>query len=89
MDHLPLSLPVYKKLIASPHTFKSECLYSFNDIACLIKASPLGVKARALSDNWPAPEIYTPEGKVNTRRLVDGGFLRQFQTLALWKGTAQ
>ena len=78
-NRIPLGLPAYKKISNSSHEFETDRLYSFHDIARLTGLSPVGVRQRAILDQWPTAPIWVHSSRIRRPQYVSGEFLRDIQ----------
>lgn len=78
-EQYPLGLSAYQKIANAEHRFDSERLYSITDVARLSGLSSVGVRQRALSDNWPTVPLWVHESKVRRPAYISGDFLRTIQ----------
>tara|TARA_R100001230_G_C5502752_1_gene46164 strand:+ start:135 stop:407 length:273 start_codon:yes stop_codon:yes gene_type:complete len=74
--------PAYKKMANSEHTFKPKKLYSFADIARLTGVSAMGIRQRAIYDQWPTISIFVAKGQTKRPHFVSGSFLKSLQKKA-------
>jgi hypothetical protein len=82
LDRISLELSIYQRIIAASHAFKRGRLYSIADIAKHIGATPLGVRVRALTDQWPFAKVSTERNSQRRTQLIDGDFLAEVQSSA-------
>jgi hypothetical protein len=74
--------PAYKKMANCKHTFEPEKLYSFADIARLTGVSAMGIRQRAIYDQWPTISIFVAKGQAKRPHFVSGSFLKSLQKKA-------
>lgn len=74
--------PAYKKMANSEHIFDAEKLYSFADIARLTGVSAMGIRQRAIYDQWPTVSIFVAKGQAQRPHFVSGSFLKSLQKKA-------
>ncbi len=74
--------PAYKKMANCKHTFEPEKLYSFADIARLTGVSAMGIRQRAIYDQWPTVSIFVAKGRAQRPHFVSGSFLESLQKKA-------
>lgn len=74
--------PAYKKMANSEHIFDADKLYSFADIARLTGVSAMGIRQRAIYDQWPTVSIFVAKGQAKRPHFVSGSFLKSLQKKA-------
>lgn len=74
--------PAYKKMAKCEHIFAADKFYSFADIARLTGVSAMGIRQRAIYDQWPLVSIFVAKGKTQRPHFVSGSFLKSLQKKA-------
>ena len=74
IGHIPTCQPVYRKLASADYHFESEVLYTFADIGRLIGVSSMGIRQRALYDQWPLVSVHVHKGQGRRNHYVKGEF---------------
>ena len=74
--------PAYRKMANCQHIFDAEKLYSFADIARLTGVSAMGIRQRAIYDEWPTISIFVAKGQAKRPHFVSGSFLKSLQKKA-------
>lgn len=79
ISRIPACLSVYQKLASVDYEFEPELLYTFADIGRLIGVSSMGVRQRALYDEWPLVSVHVCKGRGRRSHYVRGEFLQALQ----------
>ena len=82
IEQIPMGLNVYRKIATTGHTFEPEMFYSFADVARLINTSSMGVRQRAIYDQWPTVSVHVSKGQAKRPRYISGSYLEKIQMAA-------
>jgi len=82
LEHISLGLTAYRKLASTGHEFDYEMLYTFADIGRLIGVSAMGIRQRAIYDQWPTVSVHVAKGQAKRAHYVSGAFLAELKAAA-------
>ena len=82
ISHIPTCQSVYRKLASADYHFESEVLYTFADIGRLIGVSSMGIRQRALYDQWPLVSVHVRKGQGRRNHYVKGEFIQAIKSAA-------
>jgi len=89
-EHISLGLTAYRKLASTGHEFDPEMLYTFADIGRLTGVSAMGIRQRAIYDQWPTVSVHVAKGQAKRAHYVSGAFLAEVKAAAKrWSNGAE
>ena len=89
-EHISLGLTAYRKLASTGHEFDPEMLYTFADIGRLTGVSAMGIRQRAIYDQWPTVSVHVAKGQAKRPHYVSGAFLVEVKAAAKrWSNGAE
>jgi hypothetical protein len=79
IEQIPMGLNVYRKIATTGHTFEPAMFYSFADEARLINTSSMGVRQRAIYDQWPTVSVHVSKGQAKRPDTSVAPILRKYR----------
>ncbi|MFZ9080275.1 MAG: hypothetical protein ACO23H_17205 [Alphaproteobacteria bacterium] len=77
-----MALPVYQKIKSTNHPFEIGQYYSLSTLARILGFSAVGIRQRAINDQWPMLNVWCDKHRMRRPHFVSGEFLSNIQKTA-------